>query len=299
MRKNLLEVIQENVLLGDGAMGTQLHEAGLGPGECGELWNIEQPGKILAIQRRYVEAGSDCIITNTFGGNPVLLRKRNLEEKCHEIHRAAAEIARRAVGEDGYVLGDLGPFGDFLQPLGKYSEEEIAEAFAAQAMGLLEGGADAIIIETMGAIEEVTAAIRGARKAGAKIVIASMTYTSAGDNFHTMTGATPEEAGGVLDDLGADIIGVNCGTGLDIQDQIRIVQQYTSVTKRPIIAQPNAGSPEMVEGRVIYRETPEKMASHVAELAGVGARIIGGCCGTTPDHIRLFRAEVDRFNSTV
>jgi len=293
-RKPLLEAVRERVLLSDGAIGTQLQQAGIEPGGCGEAWNLTRPDKVLEIQRRYAEAGADCLITNTFGGCPFTLRRHGEDQRAYEINKAAAEIARRAIGERGYVLGDVGPFGGFLEPLGETTEAELAKMIKCQVQGLLDGGVDAIIIETQTAVEECLVDLRVARELGAPCVIASFAFDKVVDGYRTMMGIGPLDVTRRLADEGVDIFAANCGTGIDITGYARIVRQYREATDRPIMAQPNAGQPSMVQGRVVYLETAEKMAGHIPELVEAGANIVGGCCGTTPEHIGLFRRELDR-----
>jgi 5-methyltetrahydrofolate--homocysteine methyltransferase len=290
----LLEAIKTRVLLSDGAMGTQLQLAGIEPGGCGEYWNLIEPEKVLAIQRAYAAAGSDCIITNTFGGCPFTLRRHGHYDKAYEINKAGAELARRALGERGWVLGDVGPFGGFLEPLGETSEADLTGMMTVQIQGLLDGGADAIIVETQTASEEASVGIQVARKLGAPCVIASFAYDKVVDGQRTMMGLAPSDVVRRLDDLGVDIFAANCGTGIDIAGYIKLVESYRAATDKPIMAQPNAGQPSMKAGIVTYLETPEMMAARVPDLVTAGARIVGGCCGTTPEHIRLFRRQVDQ-----
>ena len=290
----LHEAASERILLADGAMGTELHKAGLAPGTCGEIWNLDFPERVRAIQAAYAAAGADCIITNTFGGCSRVLGRHGHQGRVAEINRAAAEIARQALGDRGWVLGDVGPFGDFLQPFGQVTEDELYQILAEQIGGLLAGGADAILLETQSAIEEAAIGVRAARDLGAKSVIASFTFQKAGEDYRTMMGASPADIVERLAPVKVDIFGVNCGTGLQMEDYAKIVSDLASLSGKPVMAQPNAGQPEMVDGKLVYRETPEKMAERIELLTQAGARIVGGCCGTTPEHIRLFRREIDR-----
>jgi 5-methyltetrahydrofolate--homocysteine methyltransferase len=296
-RKPLLETLQDRTLLGDGAMGTQLQIAGIKAGGCGEFWNLDQPEKVHEIQSRYSGSGSDCLISNTFGGSRFTLRRHGHAEQAYEINKAGAEVARQALGEEGWVLGDVGPFGDFLVPLGETTEEELFDILSQQIRGLLDGGSDAILLETQTAIEEITVGIRAAKALNAPCVIASFAFDKVVDGYRTMMGISPADVVDQLDGLGVDIFAANCGTGLDITDYVQVVEQYRAATDKPIMAQPNAGQPSMKVGRVIYLETPEKMAGHVPDLVAAGASIVGGCCGTTPEHIALFRQKLDRLSS--
>ena len=296
----LLEAIKTRVLLCDGAMGTQLQLAGIEPGGCGEAWNVEFPEKVMAIQAKYVAGGSDCLITNTFGGSPATLKRHGHADDSYAFNKAGAEVARaafKAAGREGYVIGDVGPFGGFLEPLGDTTEDELFEILSTQIKGLLDGGADAIIVETQTAVEEASVGIRAAKALGAPCIIASFAYDKVVDGYRTMMGLSPAELVEQLEPLGVDIFAANCGTGVGINEFIEVVKQYRTATDKPIMAQPNAGLPKVTANGVIYLETPEKMALRVPELIEAGARIVGGCCGTTPEHIALFRGEVDKANS--
>lgn len=298
MNKSLLEAIKERPLLGDGAMGTQLMLAGLEQGNCGEAWNLTHPDRVLGIQRRYAEAGADCILTNTFGGSSIMLNRHGEKDNVADINRAGVEIAREAFGgRAGYVIGDIGPFGGLLEPYGDFTEEQVWGAFLQQARALVDAGADAIIIETQTSLEELTLGIRAAREAGAPCVIGSMAYdvTLDGSTFRTMMGVDPEQAAELMVELGADVVALNCGTGMDMGRAREAVERYRAVTELPIMAQPNAGLPKLIQMKVVYDETPEDMVQGVAPLLAAGANIVGGCCGSTPDHIRAFRRAIDGY----
>lgn len=296
--KPLQEAIRDRPLLGDGAMGTQLMQAGLEQGQCGEEWNLSHPERVLAIQRRYAEAGSDCILTNTFGASRIMLRRHANAGKVREINRAGVEIARAAFnGTRGYVIGDIGPFGGLLEPYGDFPESEVREAFLEQAQALVDADADAIIIETQTSLEELRLAIVAAKRAGAPCVIGSMAYdtTLDGSTFRTMMGIDPERAAAFMQENGADIVALNCGTGMDMTRARQAVERYKKVTALPVMVQPNAGQPSLVNMKVTYDETPEQMAQGVIPLLESGARIIGGCCGSAPEHIRAFRRAIDEY----
>jgi 5-methyltetrahydrofolate--homocysteine methyltransferase len=298
MKKSLLEALQERPLLGDGAMGTQLMFAGLEQGGCGEAWNLTHPEKVLAIQRRYADAGSDCILTNTFGGSRIMLHRHGQRDNVAGVNRAAVEIARQAFGDRaGYVIGDVGPFGGLMEPYGDFTERQVRDAFAEQAQALVDAGADAIIIETQTSLEELTLGIRAAQEAGAACVIGSMAYdvTLDGSTFRTMMGIDPEQAAERMAELGADVVALNCGTGMDMARAREAVERYRRVTDLPVMAQPNAGLPKLVQMKVVYDETPADMVTGVAPLLAAGANIVGACCGSTPDHIRAFRQAIDEY----
>jgi 5-methyltetrahydrofolate--homocysteine methyltransferase len=292
----LLDALKERVLLGDGAMGTQLQQAGLPPGGCGEAWNLDEPGKILSIQGAYVEAGSDCLITNTFGASRIMLERHDEESRVRDINRAAAELARRAFGgREGYVLGDIGPFGGLLEPYGDIPAARVEEAFAEQAEALVSGGVDAIIIETQTSLEELGIAIAAASSAGAPAVIGSMAFDrmQEGEEVRTMMGTSPEQAADFMAKAGCDLVALNCGTGIDMRLAADTARRYRSRTDLPIMAQPNAGLPVLENLKVVYKETPEEMAIGLDALLVSGVRIVGGCCGSTPAHIRRFREVLD------
>ncbi len=273
-------------------MGTQLQQAGLAPGGCGEAWNLDEPQKVLAIQKSYVEAGSDCLITNSFGGSRIMLERHDEQGRVRDINRAAAEIARRAFGErEGYVLGDIGPFGGLLEPYGDIPATRVEDAFAEQAEALVSGGVDAIIIETQTSLEELGIAIEAAKAAGAPAIIGSMAFDKMleGEEVRTMMGTSPEEAAELMTKAGCHLVALNCGTGIDVRLAADVARRYRSRTSLPIMAQPNAGLPVLENLKVVYKETPEEMASGLDTLLASGVRIVGGCCGSTPAHIRKFR----------
>lgn len=292
----LQEVIRQRTLLGDGAMGTQLMLAGLQQGNCGEEWNLTHPERVLAIQRRYVEAGSDCLITNTFGGSRIMLNRHGHADHVVEINKAGVAIARDAFGKKGgYVLGDIGPFGGLLAPFGDFTEEQVREAFDEQAAALVEAGADAIIVETQTSLEELLIGIEAAKKAGAPCIIGSMAYdvTLDGSTFRTMMGVDPERAAGFMEEHGAHIVALNCGTGMEMERALEAVKRYKSATSLPVMVQPNAGKPRLVNMKVVYDESPQQMVKGIVPLLEAGVNIIGACCGSTPDHISAFRSAMD------
>jgi 5-methyltetrahydrofolate--homocysteine methyltransferase len=298
MKPLLHELARTRPLLGDGAMGTQLMIAGLEQGNCGEEWNLTHPDRVLAIQRRYADAGSDCILTNTFGGSRIMLNRHGNVGKVVEINRAAVDIARAAFnGRAGYVIGDVGPFGGLMEPYGEFTEDQVREAFEEQAQALVDAGADAIIVETQTSLEELMLGIAAAKRAGAPCIIGSMAYdvTLDGSTFRTMMGIDPERAAAFMVEQGADVIALNCGTGMNMERAREAIQRYKRVTALPVMAQPNAGLPKLVDMKVVYDETPEQMVCGVVPLLEAGANIIGGCCGSTPDHIRAFRLAMDQY----
>jgi 5-methyltetrahydrofolate--homocysteine methyltransferase len=302
MKKPLLEAIKDRPLLGDGAMGTQLMIAGLEQGHCGEEWNLSHPDRVLAIQRRYAEAGSECILTNTFGGSRIMLNRHGNADKVADINAAGVRIARdafKSVGRDGYVIGDIGPFGGLMEPYGEFSEQQVREAFTEQAKALVNAGADAIIIETQTSLEELAPGVEAAKNVGASCIIGSMAYdvTLDGETFRTMMGVDPETAAEFMQEHGAHIVALNCGTGMDMNRACEAIRRYKHVTKLPVMAQPNAGQPKLVNMKISYDQTPEEMVKGVVPLLEAGVNILGGCCGSTPEHIAAFREAMDNYLS--
>lgn len=295
----LQSALRERRLVSDGAMGTQLQSAGLESGGCGEAWNLTHPERVLAIQRRYVEAGADCLTTNSFGGCRIMLRRHGRGDEVEAINRAGVEIAREAFGDrPGFVLGDIGPFGGVLAPYGEVEPDEVRRAFDEQARALISGGVDAIIVETQTSLDELALGIGAAREAGAACVIASLAFDVSpdGEFFRTMMGVAPEQAAGFAKEHGADVVGLNCGTGIDMVRAREVVGLYRSACDLFTMVQPNAGLPVLENFRAVYKQAPDQMAEGVPELLRAGADIVGGCCGSTPDHIRAIRCAVDRFN---
>ncbi|MBZ5554348.1 MAG: homocysteine S-methyltransferase family protein [Acidobacteriia bacterium] len=298
MKTDILESLQTQILLSDGSIGTELQKMGLEPGALGELWNVDHPERIQSLHRAYLEAGSRLLTTNSFRGNRLALSQYGLEARIDELNRAAATLAREAAAGRAWVMGSLGPFGGFLEPLGDTRAEEVFDVFREQARALLGGGSDLILIETMSSAEEMDLAIRAAREAGAAVVFATMTFAKVRDGFRTMMGVSPQQAAEVMDHAGADVIGCNCGTALEMEDHEQIVRALSGFTSKPIIVQPNAGQPELVGTEIVYRRTPEGMAVKVPALIRAGARVVGGCCGTTPEHIRLFDEELKKLGDS-
>lgn len=291
-----LEIIKQRTLLCDGAMGTQLQAAGLLPGECGDAWNIDHPDRVLAVQKAYVDAGSECLTTNTFSACAISLARHGLAGQVKEINQAAVRIAREAFGEKpGFVLGDIGPFGGLLEPYGTEKASDVRDAFVEQAGALVEAGVDALLIETQTALEELGLAIEAAREVGSDCILCSVSYdvTYDGSDVRTMMGVSPEQAAAYAEKAGAHVIGTNCGTGVDVIWAATILKRYRETCGLPLLAQPNAGNPRIQEGRTVYLERPEESAQGVASLVEAGANIVGACCGSSPDHIRSIRKALD------
>jgi len=300
MKTSLLETLKTRRLVGDGAMGTQLMLAGLEQGGCGEAWNLTHPERVVAIQRRYVEAGADCLISNTFGGSRIMLRRHGHEAELAAINAAGVKLAREAFGEKtGFVLGDIGPLGALLEPYGELSEADALAALKEQAVALVGAGADAIIIETQTGLEELGLAIAAARTAGAPCVIASLAYDLSTDGtfYKTMMGVGPEDAAEFAVDRGADVIALNCGTGMDMIGAAKVARIYREHCGLPIMVQPNAGLPVLENLKAVYKQLPADMARGVPDALDAGVAIVGSCCGSTPEHTRAIRQVVDAFNA--
>jgi 5-methyltetrahydrofolate--homocysteine methyltransferase len=296
MKMTILDALRKRPLVCDGAMGTQLMLAGLESGNCGEMWNLTHPDRVLAIQKRYVEAGTDCLITNTFGGSRIVLKRHGVAGETRAINQASVRIAREAFGErDGYVLGDVGPLGAILEPYGDLTEADARVALEEQVGALVDAGVDAIILETQTGLEELGLGIGAAKAAGARCIIASLAYDLSTDKtfYVTMMGVTPAKAATLLEEAGADIIALNCGTGMDMPGAAKVARIYREHCALPIMTQPNAGLPVLEKGRAVYKQTPAELASGVADVLAAGAGIIGSCCGSTPDHTRAIRQAVD------
>lgn len=288
----LLERLNEKKLLvGDGAWGTMLQKSGLEAGECPEEWNVTHAGEIRNIASLYAGAGADMVLTNTFGGSFFKLKKYSLEAKTRELNEAGARLSIE--GAPGCIVAaSVGPTGEFLAPLGVVTEKEMEAVFAEQISALLEGGVRIIVIETMTAIEEALCAVRAAKKLDSSIdIAATMTFDPVPGGFKTMMGVDCARAVRELTDAGVAFLGSNCGNGID--QMIPITREIRSYTELPILIQSNAGSPELINGETVFRQSPEYMAERVGELVAAGADIVGGCCGTTPDHIAAIRKVVD------
>ncbi len=284
------QLVATRPVVTDGAWGTQLQERGLPPGACPDAWNLEHPERVEEVARAYVEAGSRVIITNTFGANKFALQRHGLGEEVVAVNRAGVEISRRAAEGKAHVFASMGPSGLMLM-MGQVTSEELHAAFCEQAHALAEAGADALVVETMSDVEEAKLAVAAARQTGLPTV-ACMTFDSGAQRDRTMMGTTPEQAVEVLVAAGADVIGSNCGQGID--GFVALARRLRAATDRPIWLKPNAGLPELVDGKTVYRQTPEEFAALVPELVEAGADFVGGCCGTSPQFIEAVCRVVGR-----
>ena len=290
---NLLERLAEGPLLCDGAMGTMLYARGIPLDACFDVLNENNPKLVRSIHAEYVAAGADLIETNTFGANRFKLAVHGLEGRVREINRRGATLAREVVEtseRDIFVLGSMGPLGKYLPPIGALSEGEARAAFKEQAEGLLEGGVDAFIVETFSDVREIRLAIEAVRSVSDLPVIAQMTFTDEGVTF---MGRTPAEVVRALRDFPVEVIGANCSVGSSVLYDI-LVEMLPEADGRPLSIQPNAGLPSRVGERLMYLSSPAYMAEYAGRMLEAGARIVGGCCGTTPEHIRAIRQVVNR-----
>jgi len=283
---------EKRVLIADGGWGTEFVQRGLGPGEAPEAWNLDRREDVLAVASSYAQAGADLILTNTFGGTRMKLAKAGLESKTEALNRFGAEISRQAAANRSLVFASIGPTGEFMKPLGTVSEEEMLRDFGEQARALASGGAEGIVIETMTDLAEAKTALRAVKENTKLPVAVTLTFDKGKKGYATIMGIRPEQAVRELEESGADIVGANCGAGID--NMIELMPRMRGATRLPLWCKPNAGLPELAGGKTVYRETPEMMASKLQALVEAGANIIGGCCGTSPAHIRLFALERDR-----
>ncbi len=295
MRAALEDLIAAGkTIIADGGMGTMLFSLGLEQGDSPELWNVEQPEKVRSVHRAYIEAGAQIILTNTFGCNRLRLGLHDLSDLAAKLSKAAAKLARAeadAADHPVVVGGDIGPTGGLLKPVGDLEYEEVVAAFEEQAGALAEGGVDVLWVETMSALEEVQAAVEACRRVAPDFpIVTTMTFDT---NGFTMMGVSPEKALGAMQNLGVVALGANCGNGPD--EIIGVIEKMHALSPAvPLIAKANAGIPHLENGVPVYDATPEVMAGYAVEVRNLGARIIGACCGSTPEHIRQMKAALDR-----
>ena len=281
--------------ISDGATGTYLQSNGLEPGGCPEHLNLTNPELIVKMANDYFNNGADLVITNSFGGNPFMLDKYGLRKELDVINKKAAQHAKSVCPAGKFVLGCVGPTGEFLQPLGPVSEKEMFTGFTEQIQALDEGGADGIIIETMTSLEEILLAVESAKLNTNLVVMATMTFDLGPRGFFTMMGVTPEEAVKEIRKKGADVVGANCGNG--IENMVKIAKIMRNVDDGPLVIHSNAGFPKIINGRIVYPETPEYMSEKFKELIEAKINIMGGCCGTTPSHISAIHSVVSKYSS--
>jgi len=282
------QLTSAGVVVTDGAWATQLHQLGLPVGAPPERWNLEHPDRVQQVARSYVEAGSLVILTNTFGGNRLSLARHGLADQIRQINEAGVEISLRAAEDQAMVFASVGPSGKMLLT-GDTTPEELQSVFEEQCQLLAEAGADGLVVETMSDLDEALIAVRAAQATGLPVV-ACMVFASGREKDRTLMGNTPEQAAEALAAAGADVVGANCGQG--IEGFVPICRRLRAATDLPVWIKPNAGLPELVDGQPHYNQTPEQFASYVPALVEAGAAFLGGCCGTTPDFIRAIRLQL-------
>lgn len=291
MRPLLERLAAGEVLVGDGAWGTLLMARGLRPGEPPEAFNLARPELLEEIARQYVDAGAELVGTNTFGGSPARLARYGLAERAEEVNRAAVEASRRAAAGRAYVSASVGPSGHVLRPYGDGDPAELAAGFERQIRALAEAGADLLCVETMTDLAEAVLAVRAARAAAPHLpVIATLTFEATPRGFFTVMGNSLEQATRELTAAGAYILGSNCGNGSDVM--LEVARGLRTLTDLPLAIRPNAGLPELRQGQLVFPETPQAMAESARLLARAGVGIVGGCCGTTPEHVRAVRSAL-------
>lgn len=290
MNRLLRKLSEQAIIISDGAWGTMLHGMGLTPGTCAEEWNLSHPDKVQSIAQQYIAVGAEMILTNTFGGSPFKLASYGLESAAYDINRAGAKLSREAASENIIVAASVGPTGRFLEPLGDITVTEMIDNFQIQIRGLADGGADAILVETMSDLGEAIAAIQAAKAVCNLPVIVTMTFERGQQGYRTMMGISIEQAVTELSSAGADLLGTNCGNG--IEQVVEIIAEMRKYTDKYLVAHPNAGLPRLVGDQTIFDQTPADMARHVPALMRAGANIIGGCCGTNPQHIQAIARTV-------
>ena len=289
---DLFELVELRPVLGDGAMGTMLQQRGLREGDCPEAWNIDRPGVVQDIHRAYYEAGSDFVETNTFGASTIKLGRYGLDGKIEPIIRGAIGLARKGVGATCMIAGSVGPTGVLLEPYGDYSREQVEDAFRATAQIMESSGVDFYIVETMTDLNEALLAVSAIKDVSNKPIVVTMVFAKGAKGYRTMMGTSPQEAASALAEAGADFLGTNCCSGA--QEALEIMSGMAEATPLAVVAQPNAGLPRIEEGKPVYPETPDDMAAGMERLLAGGMRIVGGCCGTTPTHIKAMGSIIGK-----
>jgi len=293
IKEEIKEQLNKRTLLLDGAMGTMLQAYGLESGECSEEWNISHPQVVQKIHQEYIKAGADVILTNTFGANRIKLRSFGREADILKINEIAVSIAKGAIDKEGslekriFIAGSVGPTGKILEPYGDLKVSELYENYKEQVVILEKAGVDLIILETFYDLEEIKAALKATKENTDLMVIASMTFDK---NLKTIYGVDPERAVTVIENKGADGVGANCGTGPEVL--YKVLKIMKKVSKTYLMVEPNAGMPELLEGKVVYPASPKIMADYTEKFVKLGLNLIGGCCGTTPLHIKAMSDKI-------
>ena len=288
----ILDLIRKRIVVLDGGMGSFLIDKGLPPGTPPEDWNVSNPKEVQEIHRSYYDAGSDIVFTNTFGGSMLKLMAHKHGSSIEEFNKKAVELVREICPEQGYVAGDIGPSSAFLPPVGKATEEDFYNNFLEQARYLSEAGVDLFIVETMVDIKEAEAAVKAIREISTLPILASMTYKKTKRGYFTIMGNPVELCVKVLEEVGADIIGANCTLGSD--EMVDLIPLLRKETNLPISVKPNAGQPQLIDGKTIYNATPQDFARDISAMIESGANVVGGCCGSTPEFIKEIAEKVKR-----
>jgi len=293
MALSILDLAKERVVLFDGGLGTELMKRGLPQGKCPELWNVENPEAVKSTYQSYFKAGADAILTNSFGGNKIKLSSYRLEDKCHELNFQAAKLAQEVKPRGKFIGGSLGPTGKFLAPQGDYTEEDFEKAFAVQAKALTMGKVDFLLIETMFDLREALCALKGARSASPLPVFVTMTFNRIPRGFFTLMGNSVRQCVEELEKSGVPVLGSNCT--LDSSDMADLIREMRSFTSLPLIAQPNAGKPEITPDlKLVYSQTVDEFVQHIPGIIENGANFVGGCCGTDPEYIKRMSEIIKR-----
>jgi 5-methyltetrahydrofolate--homocysteine methyltransferase len=289
----LLEALTaRTILISDGAWGTMLQAKGLTSEDCPETWNVTHADAVGEVAGEYIAAGSDLVLTNTFGGSSIKLAKAGCGDRVDELNRAGAELSLQAADGKAVVAGSVGPTGEFLQPLGTMDADAMQQVFTEQIAPMIEAGLRAICVETMTALEEAASAIRAAKAIDPTVdVICTLTFDRGEQGYRTMMGVDVARACRELPAAGADVLGSNCGNG--IEAMVELAGEFRSHTDLPLLFHANAGVPELVGGQTVFRQQPEDFARHAEALVRAGANIVGGCCGTRPDHIAAMKTAID------
>jgi len=292
---DLVKLIEKEVILLDGAMGTELFKAGLPLGHCPEAWNEENPEAVARIHRSYFSAGSRAVLTNSFGGNALKLANYGLEKKTFELNHKAGQIARSVCPRGCYVGGSIGPTGKFLKPIGELTEDQLVEAFKPQVEGLAAAGVDFLLIETQYDLKEALIALQVAREKCSLPIFVTMTFKLTRRGYFTLMGVTPEAFVQRMEEHQVAAFGANCT--LNSEEMVGLIRIMHSLTERPLLAQANAGQPQIVaDGTTVYSQGPEEYVKFVPELLSAGVRIIGGCCGTSPEYIKKMAEIINSFD---
>jgi 5-methyltetrahydrofolate--homocysteine methyltransferase len=291
MAIKISDITNKSVNVSDGAWGTEFGKLGLQPGECPEFWNADKPDKVEKVAKSYVDAGCQIILSNSFGGSSFRLKEFGAEDRVKELNSKAVEISKKAAGDSALVFASMGPSGKMLA-MNEVTEDQLYDAFGEQALAFNEAGADAVVVETMTDAGELKCAVRAVKEKTGLFVVASMSFDAGPETTHTNMGISAAEAVKAVEEAGADAIGANCGTG--INNFKNICKAFKKLTELPIWMKGNAGLPELEKGKTVYKMGPEDFASNAMQIVELGANIIGGCCGTSPAHLKALAEAVAR-----